>query len=544
MNRSNSDWQSVGELFLAPKAAGLLSQSAASVNSIDTEIWSTGAIQLADATQDDFFYLLAGFSQSAFQQHFELQHDYLVRILRPTSSMLEFWNECALRSPRSDLDNLEQIRNRIIAEAQYVEQLCDQYLWYFGHLPLTGTFSLGDVLNSWLVSNSSPNSFGEVILDWVFKSQSPYALYHVLQACFHVPQLTSQLKSLKIWDLVESLKNQKTRFDIRLHLMRHYCRHIELLACYPQGDATVSMASWLADKVAIRIEVTPEQSQKEIGKVMDQIEKWTRQMHDIARPMPTASCLSHACHFRASMWDDALCCEILKCSEFRNLIETEEFRKWLKSATFDFTGIPSIIDDRKIPLFAFEFRRNEAQGIFDSVPEIDCGDFVTEIDTSHPQWFQNLDEKQQSLLFHVLRRNIYTADLPDNLQPLFSNDELIVELLCTARITDLEVFFHSLLISFREKENQDTKCGLPHMLATALEQTNDEKRIEFLINRCFSSAISLNSFSVLERLQNTSEMTGGSNHFVKWQSLLEEMLPAAPQWLRARIRGLKSILEN
>ena len=107
------------------------------------------------------------------------------------------------------------------------------------------------------------------------------------------------------------------------------------------------MASWLADKVAIRIEVTPEQSQKEIGKVMDQIEKWTRQMHDIARPMPTASCLSHACHFRASMWDDALCCEILKCSEFRNLIETEEFRKWLKSATFDFTGIPSIIDDRK-----------------------------------------------------------------------------------------------------------------------------------------------------------------------------------------------------
>ena len=545
-------------LFLNPQTRQRIDELRETVSSDDIRESLTASIEINDLLVDDYFYQLAGVRQCNELRLDNELPELLNRILAPNQRTIQFLLQLPVWSPSRQQPDIERFRNRIIEEMSSLDEVLREYFRLFGHLPLAGNNSATGVVASWIEKHGLPDDPWELIWNWANINGSPLACYHACQLiCGNpewIPEGYYQAILEKITGIVLGAANNE-RWQLRCNLARHYCRHLEALDSGADGERVAAFAWWLSESLSAMIDRFSSDVRKVCVPILNDAFKVSDEVWGVARPPASASSLRYATLFSKSVWATSILCELSGSGLLNHVSqvgkEMVELEKALCGLSYN-SVVPGVNEQGG---FAFEFSttlltQHIARVKSDSVnvsldivhstlttARLDCGlvPLIKELSKA--------DDSTAKIVAHELRLQSMCGVPPcETLFESFSDvdwrngvlgkfDEQTVELVCTAAI---EIALHD--------SERDWRTYLPHFLAIACEESQQEDRKRLLFAYTLVASLATDSVSAVERLLKGEGRRDYEEYVSNWRKRIEDMTPVSPAWISSKLRGMKSIL--
>jgi predicted Zn-dependent protease len=547
--------------WLTAETAELLSKRQDDILSEPEEQWRDAAIDLVNAIRRDLFALLAAFLQSVSCRYQEGIDQYLQAIIHPAFESLVNLRP-PLWSPNEQRDEIP----KWITEAALLpllEMALTQYLDHWGYVPLCADLSAPGVVKSWLEQHPHSKSGWDELWAWANKMPTPLAKYHALTVALHIPAMRPKESLEQFWeefvsalDLHEGASNT---WHVFCELASHFARHIEALHPGQHGERIACYAWWLADKVGRRVgtdEARANHFQEKILTPALQISyfRWT-----LSRSPVVPSSFRHATLNARSVWAMSLLAQLGLATSFPDHAIPQPLRARVSKVLRGYLLLSNLADkcESSVPTFAFEENStlNDLCLIEGYVPE-DMRNALTEMidlrrQLSEPKELQarldrvlELPGNEQHLTILVLKDVLHATAKCDSIVDAWLNQtKLVVDFLCTGAEFAVEPLL-DVLSEFQQHPMTTWPSRLPHLLAYAIEQTDDLARATFLSTSLLQMSINGGVLSPISRIVASNKWQDWRPAIAAWRDDLAEVAKYSQPWTAARIRAVSATISR
>lgn len=537
--------------LLAPTTLLKLQELANQLMSDQIEIAMDAAYKGIDLLDNDFFYSVSEVRQALLLNDDDSLPSSIKRALYPTSEAVRFMIEHPARELRSNPSKIEDLVDGICTSSVDLSSLLDRYFLLFGHLPLSGKWSLGLVLRRFIEERKLNQPPWDEAWGWATKHESPLATYHICQAFLSNPSwVTDGRRSVLLLRTAEfvDLMLRDRRGQRRSMLMRHFIQYLETLEFYTDGEIVASSALWLAEYITCLLESCGSKiADKAFAQIEIEIqpasEWWT-----ICKPPTSASFLRAGLQLCRSIWVTSLLGELAKSELMLTFDADALFAKAIEPAL-------SEVSLRELP--DVECSGTYSLGHSQAILRSRYGSSNRHVRFSSDQNEFCNRLRGLSLLMKT-QQNIVARDLSSLAFQGKVPELLIYEVLSDAswRASALASPWQSIAVEFfdalRElglkQSLKDWPRLIPHFYALACEDecANSNSRVD-VMNRLFDfvvqSCVTFNSTSAIDRLfakyQNPYRIRADF-----WIARLEKIGADAPQWVIAKCRSVLVALEG
>lgn len=136
-----------GQPLLEPKTVMMLRGLNSQILSDDIHMAMDAVYQCIELLGNDFFFRVSDVRQTLLLNDDDSLASSLRKALYPSPEAVRFIVEHPLREPRVHGDQIEKIASSICSAAPDLRSFLDEYFRFFGHIPLSGRWSLGQLLD-------------------------------------------------------------------------------------------------------------------------------------------------------------------------------------------------------------------------------------------------------------------------------------------------------------------------------------------------------------------------------------------------------------
>lgn len=547
--------QRIGRLFLSPQTIDEIEVFRSAVLSDNGRESIDACLKIADLLVEDFFYQVSALLQAAQNRMLGVFENTCQRVLTPSLAMLQFLESMPVHSPCQRADEIES-RRRQVLQASSLEELLQEYFRLFGHLPLGGKNSLAGVAGIWLEQHEVPENPWDIVWNWARENTSPLANYHACELfCGHSGLITPEEQSVLLGHIADIILGTRSnsRWKLRCHLARHYCRHIESLRSVTDGEQIAAAAWWLAEYMAPIFESLTEimaDSAKRISTdlVNNSCAAWT-----LVRPAVTGSPLRYGTLFSESVWS----CAILSA-----ISDSKALQK-LKSDCPSFETIEQTLDSLAYTSAYFSEGANYAfeRSTIDLATHVGKevgGERQTKlldfqsllVELREPTAFEaaivelpQSDRRNSRIVLHELRSRATAGMAPvDLIYNLLLDDNWRRSMLASGSEDDIRLICDATLEIAAKDGKHDWRVYLPHMIAVACDDSKVDATHKQLFDQLIIASLASNCVSGLQRLLRSNESQRYQDYVTEWRERLDNLSSAVCAWNRGIIRAVRAIL--
>jgi hypothetical protein len=393
---------------------------------------------------------------------------------------------------------------------------------------------------------------------------TPLAKYHALTVALHIPAMRRKESLEQFWeefvsalDLHEGASNT---WHVFCELASHFARHIEALHPGQHGERIACYAWWLADKVGRLVgtdEPRAKHFQEKILTPALQVSyfRWT-----LSRSPVVPSSFRHATLNARSVWAMSLLAQLgLVATSFPDHAIPQPLRARVSKVLRGYLLLSNLADkcESSVPTFAFEENStlNDLCLIEGYVPE-DMRNALTEMidlrrQLSEPKELQarldrmlELPGNEQHLTILVLKDVLHATAKCDSIVDAWLNQtKLVVDFLCTGAEFAVEPLL-DVLSEFQQHPMTTWPSRLPHLLAYAIEQTDDLARATFLSTSLLQMSINGGVLSPISRIVASNKWQDWRPAIAAWRDDLAEVAKYSQPWTAARIRAVSATISR
>lgn len=506
------------------------------------------SIELLD---NDFFFRVSEVRQTLLLNDDESLASSLKKALHPSPDGVRFITEHPVREPRVHEKQIDELALSICVAAPDLSSFLDKYYCLFGHLPLSGKWSLGQMLNRFLTEHKLNQSTWEAAWDWASEHGSPLASYHVCQAFCSNPSWVEggqrSLLLLRIAEFAESMLNARSG-QYRAMLTRHFRQHLETLEYLADGDLVTTSALWFAEYITCAIESCgTERAAKAFAQIEVEIqpaaEWWT-----ICKPPTTASLLRAGTQLCDSIWVTSLLSELARSELMLSFDEDTAFANSVKSLLRKVSSreLMALESNKTYSLAHSHAILRSRYGVSDKTEKYSCDQDQF---GSRLKKFSSQTEDHQEILTRHLLSLAFQGQAPEQLlyEQLSDASWRTLTLASSYKSVAMQIFDALREMGLKQSE-KDWPRLIPHFCALACEDenANPSPRPE-IVNRLFDfvvqSCVTFNSSSAIDRLFATNQ-TLYRKQADAWIERLEKIGSGAPRWVLAKCRGVLTALDG
>jgi predicted Zn-dependent protease len=548
--------------WLTTETRDLLSKCQDDILSEPEEQWRDAAINLVNAVRRDLFALLAAFRQSVACRYQEGIDQYLEAIIHPLFETLANVRP-PLWSPNEQRDEIP----KWISEAAVLpdlEMALTQYLDKWGYVPLCADLSAPRVVKSWLEQHPDSKSGWNELWAWATKMPTPVAKYHALAVALHIPAMRTKESVEQFWEeLVSALdlhEGANNTWHVFCELASHFARHIEALHPGQNGERIACYAWWLADKVG-RLVGTYEARAKQFEEtILGPALQFSSFRWTLSRSPVVPSSFRHATLNARSVWAMSLLAQLsLVATSFQAHGIPQPLRARVSKVLRGYLLLSNLADkcESSVPTFAFEenFTLNDLCLIEGYMPE-DMRNALTEMidlrrQLSEPTELQarldrllELPGNEQHLTLVVLKAVLHATAKCDSIVDAWLNQtKLVVDFLCTGAEFAVGLLLE-VLSEFQQRPMTTWPSRLPHLLAYAIEQTDDLARASFLSTSLLQMSTNGGVLSPILRVVASNKLQDWRSAIGAWRDDLAEVAKYSEPWVAARIRAVSATISR
>jgi hypothetical protein len=521
----------------------------------------TAAIETTDLLDDDYLYQLTGLRECAALKLPEIGQGFLQRLLFPDGRSLQFLLGLPVWSPRRQLNVVNSLVSRMVADAPSLGSLLREYFRFFGHLALAGAVSAGGVVDQWCRTHETPVDPYTEISDWARNNGSPLAQYHRCETLSRQPGwLNDQQRRQWLISCAAVIRGptHEGPWKQRLDLARHYCRHIETLYPESDGERVASTAWWLAEQLGAVVATFDHKGQIQVLETIAAACRASDEAWLLGRPSMQPSKLRYATLFSGSLWATSLLAALSESHIRPSIADSRVFADavgaLVAKPAFVHLGFPNDVDG---VTYAFENETTRlVNWIYSHLRDADLAARLQRLDqftnqARHTSDFAGIirewhpsDDFEELLIAHELRVAAYCSpSLAENLWRAFSDPEWRQRVLLGCTHDNVELVCSAALELECVDNGHQWREYLPHYFALPCVQAGiDRNRRQLLFAYVVSASLTANSVSAVQRVLTHSMQLDLVDLVQKWRERIEHAAPIVPPWIGAKLRALKSIL--
>lgn len=537
--------------LLDPKTLSKVRDLNSQILSDDIHIAMGAVYQCIEMLRDDFFFGISEVRQTLLLNDDDSLASSLTKALYPSSEAIRFITEHPLHEPRAHGNQIDELAASICSAASDLPNFLDMYYRVFGHLPLSGRWSLGSLLARFLDEHDLKQPPWEEAWNWARVHEGPLATYHVCQAfCSNASWVECDHRTLLLMQIAkftESMLNTQGG-QRRTMLTRHYRRHLEALEYATDGDVVSSSAFWFAEYVIRAIESCGEiRADKAFAQVEIEIQKadeWRR----ACKPPTTASLLRAGTDLCDSVWATSLLGELARSELMLTFHYDTEF-------AYSIERVLQLVSSRELMTLEsdelFSLGRSQAilrsrYGKSDAVANYSCDRKQI---GSRLKEFSSLTDDQQGILARDLLSLSFQGKAPEDLlfEQLSDASWRAATLASSNESVAMRIFDALREMGLKQSE-KDWPRLIPHYCALACEFENANpsprhKVVDRLFGFVVLSCVTFNSSSAIDRLLSTNQRLYRKQADA-WVKTLEKIGWDAPRWAVAKCRGVLTALDG
>tara|TARA_R110002167_G_scaffold22388_2_gene80262 strand:- start:1424 stop:6841 length:5418 start_codon:yes stop_codon:yes gene_type:complete len=554
-------------VWLSPSSYEKLIELACDVKSDQKKQWLSAGIILIPMLKNDLFGIFASYEQSKHFQYKGALNQYLHSIIHPKFDTLVSVKP-TLSNPNNPKDELTEAISKF-AKSEFLYESLSEYVHTYGYIPFCHEQGASKLVKEWITVNPESSLTWNELWAWAERSDSPFAKYHALSIALHIPKLrvddvsihqiwTEVDKILEIFEEKLELSPQANDWQTLCGLALHYSFHIETLVPGQDGERASSHAWWLTNQVGKLFYKLYGNNSKVLAEITKHETLLSKARWTVAQSPVAPSLLRFLTLERHSIWSLSLLCQISDNLESLNITDIpDEIRTKLGKILkfyFIFSPLAAISkDDSKV--YAFQENSNilnlckimfpEEEYI--ELEELNINRSNLKIPSelqSHLTKIKDLHVNDQFVLILFLRELVFTST---------EYDETIISWLSLSDqvAEDLLILHDNLLYRMLEalgelQKRQEKKwvIRIPHILAYALEQTDNKEQADLLINSIYLMSVNSDLASPIQRVLNS-----------KWRAEMEDLLKDqrdnlifltkhSEPWIGARSRAILALISR
>lgn len=549
-----------GDSLLSSTSTKVMYEQTHELESTVPERWRHAAAQLADALEDDFLFNVTGFRQCRRAGVDQGMAEYLTRIIRPSVLSAESIKP-AIVNASEQRDTVSQCIDTILRQEPSIRAIVDRYYRVLGHLPLAQPFSLGWLINKWVLANGGADKVWQEAFEWIDATSSPLARYHLCNLFVEdpdflphdrVPEFWKEVATIIHFSPLDQASDESAAWWLHSELPKHYLKHLECYLPGQDGERICTHALWMAAKVTTVL-TEDGTTLKQLQETLQPEFNLSAMMWQIAHPPIRQSTLRYALLYDASIWSSALICSI----------GTAHILPPAIIASSDSDRIARQIETRLIQCFPFEavsdnqltyaFQRSlnaVAKRWVEILPNpslkerLDALTISNQKVTDHHNFADILPKllsfrpAEQILITTALRSMVYAGTF---------SDDLLWKVLTIQQSGDdvfsrLDSHALNILLDILQ-EVQALKGGkwlveIPHIFAAGFERNSgQEGRRDLLFDCVVLLSSSSGTASAINRLLLGKGQPVTFERVSFWHDRFSDILRISPPWVAAIIRG-------
>jgi hypothetical protein len=537
--------------LLAPTTLLKLQGLANQLMSDQIEIAMDAAYRGIVLLDNDFFFSVSEVRQGLLLNDDDSLISSIKRALHPSPEAVSFMIEHPARELRSNPSKIEDLAAGICTSSVDLSSLLDKYFRSFGHLPLSGKWSLGQVLRCFIKELKLNQPPWDEAWDWASKHESPLATYHVCQAFLNNPSWVNDERRpvllLRAAEFIDLMLKGKRGLR-RSMLMRHYRQYLETLEFSTDGEIVATTALWFSEYVTCLLESCGSRladkafAQIEIS-IRPATETWT-----ICMPPTTPSLLRAGTQLCDSVWVTSLLGELAISELMLNFEDDTVFATSIEPVLSQILSVE--LPDKELN-GALSLGNSQAilrsryGGNNRKIRDYNRqGDFGAQL-----RGFLFLTQIQQEVLARDLLCLAIQGQVPGSLiYELLSDTTWRAAALASPSESIAMQIFDALRELGLKQNDKDWPRLIPHFCALACEDeiANPGMRLDVL-NRLFDflvrSCVTFNSSSAIDRVLTTNRKPLRTRADF-WIGILEKIGADTPQWAVAKCRGVLVALDG
>lgn len=383
----------------------------------------------------------------------------------------------------------------------------------------------------------------------------------------HIPELRPQDSLEQFWiavlDVLDVMKSDETEpsnkceWQLYCELAGHFSRHIEALQPGQHGERVASYGWWLADKVGRLLGRNEEQAKHMLEQVVRPEARLSFARWQVARSEVVPSLLRYCSLEMSSVWAISL---LAQWSQVRSSLSLEQITKQvherIDSVLRDYLLFSPLANNYDDPT-VFGFQENDAiAGLCsDVLSSKECESFVFVIEfrrnliksvdlLSRLEQLRDASAVDRVLTMQLLKDVVFSnANFDDSigswLEPMNEASQNFLQL----EPSSLEPLLE-LLPEFHQRKLSDWGIRLPHILAHAIEQSDDEIRVERLFQSVLFMSINAGIVSPIQRLLVSKWRSKSLDLLQMWRDSAVNLARYSDPWVAGRIRGTSSAVSR
>lgn len=551
--------------WLTPPTLSLIEQYLSDVRAEEINQWRTAGLRLTPVIHSDLFLHFAGLRQSFLARYDDGINQYLPKVMQP-----KFDSLVQLRPPLwSPSEQIQEIQTWIKGFAAFdsLEHALTEYVNHCGYVPLASELSAAAVAKEWSAQHPADKIAWTDLWAWAEMTGSPMAKYHAVTVALHLPEARPSASTDLFWNAVieildvtqadEESASSESMWQFYCELAGHYLKHVEALYPGQHGERVACYGWWLAAKAGQIVGPNERQAKTALDRIVRPEAELSFSRWLIARSPVTPSVFRYCTLYMRSVWSMSLLAQL---SLARQSLPLEEWppevcptigavlRGYLLAS-------PLAAKSEVAPIFAFQ--ENEEMAAF-------CGDMLP------------IPERDAFLQLIAFRNSLPTsADLTPRLERigeddqyeqhltmLFSRDAIFCGTQFDAAINSwlersteacrllqtLEPFvlepLLELLPEFHQRQQAEWAVRLPHILAYAIEESNDETRIKRLFLSLLFMSVNAGVASPIARVMSSKWRSSVLRVLQTWRENSVTLSQYSEPWVAGRVRATSAMISR
>jgi len=524
--------------------------------------WRSAAIEVVTAVRGDLFGHLAGLRQSLTCRYQEGIDKYLECAIHPTFETLVNLRP-PLWSPNEQRDEIAAW----IAEASALpdfETALSQYLDRWGYVPLCAELGAHNLVKSWIERHPDSHMAWDELWAWACRAPTPLAKYHALVVALHIPAMRPKDSVEAFWkEVVDALDLQEGSSSIWVafcELASHFVRHIEGLHPGQLGERVACYAWWLADKVGRLVASDDARAKYFEETILTPAAHFSYFRWTVSRSPVVPSAFRHATLDVRSVWAMSLLVQLsLAAKSSPEHVLPEPLRPRVTKVLHGYLLASNLADnfDSTASTFAFEDNaRLEALCSTEGYVSEDMRQALWQMvqfrrGLSEPQELQTrlagllgLPINEQHVTLLVLRDMLHATAKCDSIIDTWLNQTRdIVDILNHGPVVLVEPLLQ-ILSEFQQRPMTRWPSRLPHVLAYAIEQSDDPGRASLLSWSVLQMSVNGGVASPITRLVCSNKWPDWRTCIATWRENLVEVAKHSEPWIAARIRAVSAMVSR
>ncbi len=434
-------------------------------------------------------------------------------------------------------------------------------------VPLSSEFSAAELARQWLDRHPGESPEWGDIWSWAETVGTPLARYHAVTIAVHLPDMRPRDSMKQFWNAVvdvldiseadEAEPSAKRVWQLYCELAAHFSRHVEALHPEQHGERVACYGWWLADKVGQLLGSSEQWAKNTLEQIVKPEADLSFSVWQVARSPVVTSTFRYCSLYMSSIWAMSLLAQLSLArsslaldqapTDVRGMIGTV-LRGYLLASPLGNSPSVQIV-------FAFEENEEIAGLCNDVIPPEECDSFIQLID------FRRSIHKSTDLLPRLERLG-EDSPIEQTLTMLFLKDATFSDAEFDGAIAswlektneasqalqhlEPSVLEHllELLSEFHQRQHAEWCVRLPHILAYAIEQSDDELRVKQMFLSALFMSINGGIVSPIERVLASKWRSDMVELLRTWREHVVTVATHSDPWVAGRIRATSAAISR